>query len=233
VLDYRPARIVVEVSSAEVERARLHPAAKEPWTIAWLERTVTARDVVYDIGANIGAYSLVAARLGAARVVAFEPGYATYATLCENVLLNQLGDVVVPLPMVLSRTTGLATLGLSDVRAGAASHSVGDGVQPNGVEPKARLPVLAYRLDEAVAALGLPAPTLVKLDVDGAEAAVLAGGARTFERPEVRSVLIEVDRSLEREVLELTAGLGLVLRQRIDERDDVPLRHIWYGIFER
>src|ERR671932_123659 len=58
--------------------SRLRPVAKEPWTVRWLERSLRDGDVLYDVGANVGAYSLIAAALGA-QVVAIEPAYANYA----------------------------------------------------------------------------------------------------------------------------------------------------------
>ena len=62
----------------------------EPWTVHWLERIVAPGDVLYDVGANIGAFSLVAANAHdqAVRVFAFEPSFVTYAALCRNVLEN-------------------------------------------------------------------------------------------------------------------------------------------------
>ena len=102
-IDYGGADIVIGVTSRTEILSRLRPCAKEPWTVAWLERTLRAGDVFYDVGANVGAYSLVAAALGRAeRVVAVEPGYASYAALCDNIVLNGRQDVVVPLPAVLA-----------------------------------------------------------------------------------------------------------------------------------
>lgn len=224
-LDYEPHRLVVRVSSAEVARARLHPVAKEPWTVEWLQRSVRADDVVWDVGANVGAYSLIAATLGARAVVAFEPGYATYATLCENVFLNGLERVVAPLPVALGDETKLGSFGYRDLRAGAASHTVGSGEQA--------LAALSLRADEAVDRLGVPAPTLVKLDVDGAEAAVLAGGESVFAAGRLRGVIVEVERAREAQLAAALGAAGLELVHRVDERDGVPLAHVFYGIYER
>jgi len=233
-LDWPNGQLVVRVSSDAVVRSRLHPVGKEPWTARWLEREVGGSDVLWDIGANIGGYSLIAARAGAGRVVAVEPSPATYAALCENLTLNGLEAAVIPLPVLLGRETGMQTLALSDAAAGAASHWIGaTAPQSEAVSVAARVAVMAARLDDLVVWLGLPPPTLVKLDVDGAEAGVLAGGEATFSRPELRSMLIEIERRREDAVLALAEQYGFELRERVDERDGVPLKHIWYGIFAR
>jgi len=222
-LDYEGAELVVGVTSRSELLSRLRPAAKEPWTVAWIERSLRAGDALWDVGANIGAYSLIAASLGrvAADVVAVEPGYASYAALCDNIALNGLEQRVVPLPVLLGDHSGLVTLGGGE--AGSAEHELGGG----------GLQTLAYRLDDLIATHRLPAPTLLKIDVDGAEAAVLAGAAETLARPELRSVLVEIERSGGDAVTTTLARHGLELVERVDERDGERLRNVWYGVFER
>src|SRR5687768_1401308 len=77
-LDYEKANLELFVESPTELHARLSSCAKEPETIAWLEQHLRDGDAFYDVGANVGAYSLVAAvnpREGV-KVVAFEPGFA-------------------------------------------------------------------------------------------------------------------------------------------------------------
>jgi len=228
-LDYGGAEILVGVTSRAELLSRLRPASKEPWTVRWLEQTLRAGDVLYDVGANVGSYSLIAAALARdVRVIAIEPGYANYTALCDNVVLNAQQDVVVPLPVVLAERTGLRTLNYSDVAPGAAGH---DLEEVN--EAAFRQPVLAYRLDELVEQFELPPPNLIKVDVDGGEAAVLAGAEKTLGRAELRSVLLEIDCGRTEDVLPPLEAAGLVLSERIEERDGEPLHGVWYGIFER
>lgn len=217
----------LRVTTREIVEKRLHPRAKEPWTVAWLERNVRDGDVVYDIGANVGGYALIAARLADAKVVAFEPAYANYQSLCDNVVLNGLGERITPLPVVLGERTELAALASDDAAAGA-THSVA-----MNADRGYRQPVLGYALDELIATFGLPRPTLVKLDVDGFEAAVLAGARGTLGGSQLRSVLVEVDEEQTDAVRTQLGGAGFTLAERFDERDGQPLPGIWYGVFER
>src|SRR5262245_24362605 len=61
--------------SSEPELSRLQSVRKEPWTARWINEFIKPGDVVYDIGANVGAYALLAAKVTKhrARVYAFEP----------------------------------------------------------------------------------------------------------------------------------------------------------------
>jgi FkbM family methyltransferase len=229
-LDYAGARIRMRADSEEIVHLRLRPVAKEPWTVEWIEEHLRPNDVVYDIGANVGSYTLIAAKAldASVRVVAVEPSYSNYAALCDNIVLNGLGDSVIPLPLVLGEAERLGSLSYRDTSAGAAIHEL-DAESPGAY----RQPVLVYDLDGLIERFGLPAPTLVKLDVDGAEAAVLAGARRTLARPELRSLVVEVEADRTDDVLRETEQAGLELVRRIDERYGEPLPGVWYGIFER
>jgi len=232
-LDYPRADIYLRVLS-NTERQCLSSCAKEPFTITWIEERIQADDVFYDIGANVGVYSLVAAKKpgGGARVYAFEPGYTNVASLCANVVINDVGDRVTPLPLALSDCTGVTSFALRAREPGAARHAPGD--RPSDEGPALyRQPVLAYRLDDAVAQLGLPLPNHIKLDVDGGEMAVLEGAAATLASPELRSVLVEVSASLSEDLTRELARRGLLLEMRFDVRNKAGEGMVWCGLFTR
>ena len=174
----------------DVELFRLGSCAKEPETVAWIERTFRAGDVLYDIGANVGAYSFLAAEHGGAEsgVYAFEPTFSTYAGLARNVILNEVEGRVVPLNVALASETGFAPMSFSSLRAGGAMHTFGE--RPEGAG--AWQPVLAFRLDDLVEQFALRPPTHLKLDVDGAELAMLRGAPATLRSVRLRTVLVEV-----------------------------------------
>lgn len=228
-LDYPGAAIKMRADSEEIIHLRLRPVAKEPWTVEWIEQNFRDGDVLYDIGANVGSYALIAAKRaqGRATVVAVEPGYASFAALCDNIVLNGLGAGVLPLPVVLGEETRLEDFSYRDTSAGAAMQNV-------STERAAYLqPSLAFGLDALIEQFDLPRPTLIKLDVDGAEGSVLAGARRTLAEPGLRSLVIEVENAQTERVLAETEAAGLRLARRIDDRYGEPLPDLWYGIFER
>lgn len=224
-LDYSGHALFVDVASPAVAHSRLRPVAKEPWTVAWLESSLEEGDVLWDVGANIGGYSLIAAAAGASRVVAVEPAAANFAALCDNISLNRFESVIVPLPVVLADRTALLALDEQDRRAGATHRLAAGG--------GAGRQVLGFALDDLISRFQLPSPALLKLDVDGAEPLVLQGAASTLASPGLRSLLIEVEARAEAEVLAATAAAGFRVAERFTERDGVTLNGVWYGIFTR
>lgn len=182
--------------SSETERYRAESyASKEPETLDWLDANLRDGDVLYDVGANIGVYSLYAAkRRPGCRVYAFEPAGQNFARLLRNVSLNGL-DNVIPCNMPLSDAPSFALFFVSDLEAGSAFHNLG-GESPSkrSAGPSLRQGALAVSLDALVADFGLPAPALIKLDVDGLEDRIVAGAAKTLRSPALRGVLVEASR---------------------------------------
>ena len=181
---------------------------KEPVTIEWL-RAMPEGAAFLDIGANVGMYSVFAGLVRGARVYAFEPEAENYALLNANIRLNGLQDRVTAFCAGMSDRSGLERLYLSQVLPGGSCHSLGEEV---GFDLERRPAAfaqgtLAVRIDDLVAAGQLPVPACVKIDVDGFEHKVIAGGRKTLERAEVRSLLVEINHNLEQH-LDLVEELG-------------------------
>ncbi len=194
-LDYDRYPIRLGVSSTMEYHTRLHSCKKEPETIAWIEQDFKAGEVFYDIGANVGTYTLVAAAYwkGAVRVVAIEPSAVNFARLIRNLTLNGSPQQVIPLPIALAQTTSLMPFHYENLVAGGSLHTLGEArnYQGNAFTPLASVPLLAFDLDTLVEQFHLPQPTHLKLDVDGTELAILKGASQTLRA--VRSLLVELD----------------------------------------
>jgi len=232
-LDYDGADIFMRVMT-DAEEFRLRACGKEPFTVDWIHQRVCAGDVLYDIGANVGAYSLVAAKKpgGAARVFAFEPSYTTVATLCANIVLNDAASLVTPVPVALSDTTGMTVLGLRDLEPGAARHSLGTHSSEDG-PIRYDQPVMTFRLDDLIDMCRLPSANHIKLDVDGGELAVLEGASRALSSPALRSVLVEVATPLSGPVTRVLEGHGLRLESKVALTTKTGEQAVWYGLFVR
>lgn len=196
-LDYDRHRIHLGISSPMEYHTRLHSCKKEPETIAWIEQVFRAGDVFYDIGANVGTYSLVSAAYwrDLVQVVAFEPSAINYARLVRNLLLNGFEKRVIPLAVALAEKTSLSTFHYENFTAGGSLHALGErkDFRDKDFSPTASCPMMAFDLDTLVGQLGLPQPTHLKLDVDGTELLILQGAHRTLQG--VRSILVELDDS--------------------------------------
>ena len=169
-------------SVSEYKRAKKPRAQQEP-LVQWLA-SFGPGDVFFDVGANIGGLSLMAARLHEGRVpiVAFEPAADSFAALVRNVQANDLGSIITPLHVALFDQTGIRPFYRSRLGAGSAFHAVGQALddERRPFEPAAVEQVLAFRLDDLVREFGLPRPTRIKLDVDGFENKVMAGAVEVL-----------------------------------------------------
>ena len=173
---------------------------KEPATIEWLDR-IKQEDILLDVGANVGMYTIYAARQRGAKVFAFEPESQNFALLVKNIVINKVNQRVVPFCAALSDSISISTLYLSDFAwdGGSSCHSFGAEV---GFDLKPRKSPLAqgclsYTIDEAVEHGAIEVPTHIKIDVDGFEHKVIQGAMLTLSNPKVRSLCIEINPSLD------------------------------------
>lgn len=131
-------------------------------------------DVVYDLGANIGSFSIsAAANHPQATFVAVEPEPRTFNHLVKNVELNGLSDRVDCKQMVVSDIGGEASLNIS-ASSNQATHSLVKTTH-HGTES---ITVDKTTLDAISSTF--PDPDVIKIDVEGAEKNVLEGGSRTL-----------------------------------------------------
>ena len=224
VLDYKNARLYMEVESEFEETYRILACGKEPWTVAFID-SLPPEGMLWDIGANVGSYTLVAASRGM-KVVAVEPMGESYGRLCHNLSLNGMRDKVVAIHGACGPVYGFEWLNLADARVGAGNHMMGQ-VNEHVTH---RQQVLQYPLDMLLKMVGYAGPHYMKLDVDGSEEQVLAGA------PEFLSVLtaaiVEMAVPLEASVTATMAAAGLTLRERFTEREGKSM-DIVYGLFGR
>ena len=134
-------------------------------------------DVIYDIGANVGFFSLIAARLVGQTgcVYSFEPVAENAASIRENVRLNDLRNVTL-FDVAVGRKCGNAEMLLTEWDGGSSLAT--SAVKPD--EPISRRIVQVVALDELIDRKNLRPPSFVKIDVEGVELDVLAGMSKTI-----------------------------------------------------
>jgi FkbM family methyltransferase len=146
-------------------------------------RLIAPGDVVYDVGASIGFFSLLAARLTGpeGRVVALEPAPGPAEAVRVNAALNELPNVTV-LEAAAGTEQGRERLWV--VADQTSSHLASRGEHPLA-EMALEVDVLA--LDDLVSERGFPPPALVKIDVEGSELDALRGmrGILAEHRPKL------------------------------------------------
>lgn len=166
-------------------------------------------DLFVDVGANVGAYTVLASGEAGADTVAIEPDPATFAALEDNVALNRLGSRVRAIRSAVGPTSGVVELvgGL-----GTRSH-----VAP-ATTARATRTVATTTLDRI---LEDRAPAMVKLDVEGWELEALRGGAGTLVSPALMAMLVELDGSGRRYGLTDDAT-----HRHLVERGFAPVRYV-------
>ena len=189
-------------------------AKKEPDTLRWIESFAHGA-ILWDIGANIGLYSIYAAKIRNCKVVAFEPSVFCLEFLARNIWLNKLHDQITIMPNPLCDTSKANILTLNSRDWGESSNSFGTTLDQDGQEIEASFEyqILGTTIDEAISKLNLPMPQHIKIDVDGIEPLILAGGVQTLKQVESVSVEVPTYRGANERVSELLtqAGLKLVL----------------------
>lgn len=150
---------------------------------------------IFDIGANVGFYSLLSARLcadaGNGIVHSFEPFPANLQVLQRHIQLNNLSNVTIH------------DVAVSDV-SGQLNFAAGDCAETGKLDQNGDVAVRTIQLDEEIQNSHLPVPAVIKIDVEGAEAQVLSGARALLSeyKPELlvaihgSSVLREVQQIL-------------------------------------
>lgn len=185
---------------------------KEPETIEWID-SFRPSETLWDIGANVGIYSVYAGMRGT-RVHAFEPHFANYYQLCINIGLNGLQDLVTPLCLALADRKAIAAMNLASVDFGTSMSGFGEALdfRGNPYVPAFRQGMVGHDIDSLIGEFGMAVPNHVKIDVDGIELPIVRGAAQMLARDEVKSVsieLIESDAAQVDEVSEILARAGL------------------------
>ncbi|HTG74008.1 MAG TPA: FkbM family methyltransferase [Terriglobia bacterium] len=203
--------------SSSVKRLR-SLFSKEPITLAWID-SFAEGETLFDIGANVGMYTVYAAVMRGAKVFAFEPEALNYAELNKNIFLNDLHERVLAYCLALSDIDKTDRLLLSDFGLGISYH---DFQENSWTEDKDFAPdwkvskdnrrpqgCIGRRLDSLIAD-GLPIPHHIKIDVDGLEHRVLSGMLELLRSPKLKTVLIEInfDNPKNLEIVETMESLG-------------------------
>lgn len=171
-------------------------SVKEPDTLEWID-SIGKDSVIWDIGANVGVYSIYAAKRKNAKVWAFEPSFFNLEMLARNINLNGLQDQIKILPLALNNRIGFSQMRHSTISWGGALSTF---EKDYGYDGKKLKEIFSYstfgvNLDFIRKSSGIPFPDYIKLDVDGIEHLILEGGVRVLRK--AKEILVEVNEGFE------------------------------------
>lgn len=205
-------------------------STKEPETLEWIDDFVD-KSIFWDIGANVGLYSIYAASQKYCHAYAFEPSVFNLEILARNISLNGLSGSIKIIPLAISDKTGFGKFTLSTTEWGGALSTFDKtyGYDGNMLNSKFEYYLGGMTMDEVVSKFQVPFPDYLKIDVDGIEHLILQGGTQVLSL--VKSVLIEISVNFQEQKNESqrcleAAGLKL-MHGHIDETSQETVNQIW------
>jgi FkbM family methyltransferase len=218
-VDTRLGRLLFHVNS---QRAYHYPwffHEDEPDTLEWID-SFPPDACLWDIGANIGAFSMYAALKPETKVLAFEPSGSSFATLTKNIEVNGLDERVSAYCIAFSGITELNVLNMAQTEAGHSMHGFGTNLNAfeETIDTRFRQAAIGFAMDDFVKTFTPTLPTHLKIDVDGIEADILRGAENTLKEPSVQSVLVEImgdpESPRNAEIIAIMTGFGYSARPK-------------------
>jgi FkbM family methyltransferase len=173
-----------------------------------LARYVNGRSFL-DVGANVGSYSLAMASVDSIEtVIAFEPMPSLYKELTKNVQLNHLSDKIISNQIALSNRSGSVQFGVIGNYSGA--NGIVDTLSHQDANFDTEISVSAESLDSiSRRKMSVPVgPCMVKIDVEGHEAVLLAGAFEFLENDCLLQVEVFSEKTRLSEIDSLLAEHG-------------------------
>lgn len=195
--------------------------------IEWLDQYLKPDDLFLDIGANIGYFSLYAAKIRKANVIAFEPSKRELSRFYENIALNQLNSITL-YPYALGTKTTKLTLNIADYQNPGKNSIV---VSKSDKQFSTQEDINVCALGDLVSLSQISKIKLIKIDVEGYEYQILIGLSSFMELLTQTVFIIEIttyadkDPKMEQSQLiynffdnyNYTAKIGLKLNKQYNE----------------
>ena len=191
-------------------------STKEPETLEWIDQ-MDDGSCMWDIGANVGLYTIYAAKHRRCEVIAFEPSFFNLELLARNIFINNVVDSITIISSPLNFECGGNQMKFTNTDYGGAMSAFGANYGHDG-EPLKDIfyyKTYGFSVDQIKDKLSLPQPDWIKMDVDGIEHLILKGGTDVLKK--VKGVLIEINDQFTEQNTEskkILDGAGLELTEK-------------------
>ena len=171
---------------------------KEPFTLNWIDKFKSKEIIFFDIGSNIGLYSIYAAiKHKNIKVYSFEPSFLNLYSLSKNIFINQLSKKI----FIISNPAFEKKYGISNFYdtsdfEGAALSNFDSCQDQDGkklIKIENSYNVLGFNLDYLIDNKIIKFPNYVKIDVDGNEHLILEGFKKNIKNKKLKEIMIEVN----------------------------------------
>lgn len=150
--------------------------------MSFLLHFLREEDTFFDIGANVGSFTLLASGVTKCKTLCFEPSPVTFDILSQNIILNKLTTKAKSHNLAIGSVAGYLNFTENE---DTTNHVVAD----SDATPSKRVAV--KKLDD----FSEDSPTLLKLDVEGFETEVLNGASTVLNNPKLKGIIIELNGS--------------------------------------
>ncbi len=174
--------------------------SKEPETLEWIDNFDKKGKIIFwDIGSNIGLYSVyAAATIENIEVISFEPSTSNLRILSRNISINNLEKKIkiFQLPLGLNKNQFLE-FSERKFNEGESHNSLDKNIDFEGkkLDPMNSYQVLSTNIDQVIDDKILDIPNYIKIDVDGIEHLILKGGIKLLKNTKISEIQIEINEN--------------------------------------
>ncbi len=171
--------------------------SKEPGTLEWIDNFNNDNIIFWDIGSNIGLFSIYASiKHKKIKVYSFEPSTSNLRVLSRNISINNLQEKIIinQFPLTLKHNT-YQILKETRFQEGCASNSFGEdfGFDGNKIYEKNSYKVFGNNINNLIENKILEIPDYIKIDVDGIEHLILEGADKYLNSDKIKSISVELN----------------------------------------
>jgi FkbM family methyltransferase len=213
-------------------------STKEPETLEWIDDMQHGK-TLWDIGANIGLYSIYGALKKGLKVYSFEPSVFNLELLARNIYTNKVVDNCCIVPLALNNKISSSNLNMTSTEWGGALSTFDSnfGWDGNSMKPIFQFQTIGISIDQCTKILQIPTPNYIKIDVDGLEHLILSGGLEVLKN--IDEILIEINdnfkvQSEQCNLILTNAGLKLYKKAHSNIYDNLDgFNHSYNQIWKR
>ena len=175
---------------------------QEPETLEWIDTFQNDKKIIFwDIGANIGIYSIYAAtKHKNIDVVSFEPSTNNLRILSRNISINNLENTIKINQFPLSdKENCYELMNDSEFIEGysMSSYSYKQDFEGNSIKAKNKYRIFGTTVSNLIEEGTLEVPNYIKIDVDGIEHKILSGSKQVLNNQNLKGMLIEINENYE------------------------------------
>ncbi len=174
--------------------------SKEPETIEWIDNFKKNEKIIFwDIGSNIGLYSIYAAITHEnIEVISFEPSTSNLRILSRNIFINKLHEKISIFQIPLGKNKNqFLKFNERKFNEGESHNSLDENIDFEGkkLDSNNSYTIFSTNIDQIIEDGILKVPSYIKIDVDGIEHLLLKGGLKLLKNPKVLEIQIEINEN--------------------------------------